>query len=100
MKNMGVLDPNVNPIKAGGLTPHDVAHLKSMGWIEGVTEEDVPEAPIAFSAPELPGGVTMHNFSVPKGTRYLYNPADERAVIALCGNATCWRYLLPRPRAK
>ena len=94
MKNMGIFDPNWNPIMPGGLTEHDVGHLKRLGWLEGTTEVDAPDVPIAFSAPELPGRVTMHNFSVPKGTRYLYNPKDERAVLLDCANATCWRYLV------
>jgi hypothetical protein len=94
MKNMGRLNPNLNPIKAGGLSSHEVAYLKQQGWIEGVTEKDVDEAPIGFVAPELPGGYTMHNYSVPKGTEYLYNPEDERAILRECGNPTCWRYLL------
>jgi hypothetical protein len=94
MKNMGRFNPNWNPIRAGGLSQHDVDHLKRQGWIEGITEKDVDEAPIGFSAPDIPGGYTMHNFSVPKGTRYLYNPEDERAILRECGNPTCWRYLL------
>jgi len=95
MKNMGMLNPNLKPIKAGGLSAHEVDYLKSQGWIEGITDQDVHEAPIGFAAPEIPGGYTMHNYSVPKGTAYLYNPDDERAILMACGNPTCWRYLVP-----
>jgi len=35
----------------------------------------------------------MHNLVCRKEHAFI-QPADERAVIALCGNATCWRYLL------
>lgn len=94
MKNMGLFDPHWNPVRAGGLSPHEVKHMKKMGWVAGVTEADVDEAPIGFSAPEIPGGFTMHNFSVKKGTKYLYNPQDERALLLDCGNPTCWRYLV------
>lgn len=94
MKNMGVLNENWNPVKAGGLSAHEVEYLKKQGWIEEKTIEDVKDVPIGFSAPEIPGGFTMHNFNVPKGTEYLYNPDDERAILKHCGNPTCWRYLL------
>jgi hypothetical protein len=94
MKNMGMFDPNWNPIRAGGLSAHDIAHLKKQGWKTGKTKKLVKEAPIGFSAPDIPGGYTMHNFSVPKGTAFLYNPKDERAILMECGNPTCWRYLL------
>ncbi|MDN0082426.1 hypothetical protein QU487_06615 [Crenobacter sp. SG2305] len=95
MKNMGVLDHNLNPVRAGGLSQHDIDHLKRQGWVEGVTTKDVSDCAIGFSAPDMPGGFTMHNFSVPAGTAYLYNPVDERAVLLACGNPTCWRYLMP-----
>lgn len=94
MKNQGLLNVHWNPVKAGGLSQHEIDYLKQQGWIEGETQEHVDEAPIGFSAPDIPGGFTMHNFSVPKGTKYLYNPDDERAVILECGNPTCWRYLM------
>lgn len=97
MKNMGTLDLNWNPVKAGGLADSEISYLKSRGWKAGTTKEDILDVPIGFAAPDLPGGFTMHNFSVPKGTRFLYNPEDERAVILGCGNPTCWRYLVPRP---
>ena len=94
MKNMGILNPNWNPIRAGGLSQHDIDYLKNQGWIEGETTKDVDEAPIGFTAPDIPGGYTMHNFSIPKGTKFLYNPDDERAILLGCGNPTCWRYLM------
>lgn len=94
MKNQGVLNASRNPVRAGGLTPHEITYLKQQGWIESETTEDVSDAPIGLAAPELPGGFTMHNFSLPKGTKYLYNPTDERAILRECGNPTCWRYLL------
>ena len=94
MKNMGMFNPSWNPIRAGGLSQHDIDFLKKQRWIEGETTKDVDEAPVGFSAPDIPGGYTMHNFSIPKGTRYLYNPDDERAILLDCGNPTCWRYLM------
>ncbi|EKN6161981.1 hypothetical protein ACLMPM_03730 [Yersinia enterocolitica] len=94
MKNMGVINFNWNPIRAGGLSQHDIDHLKQQGWVEGITDKDVDEAPIGFTAPDIPGGYTMHNFSIPAGTKFLYNPDDERAIITACGNPTCWRYLM------
>jgi hypothetical protein len=94
VKNMGILDPNLNPVRAGGLSPHEIGYLKKQGWKEGTTKKLVAEAPIGFSAPHIPGGFTVHNFSVPKGTKFLYNPVDERAIILACGNPTCWRYLI------
>lgn len=94
MKNMGVFDPNWNPVRAGGLSPHEVAHLKKQGWKPDITKHNVSDAPIGFSAPEIPGGFTMHNFSIKKGTKFLYNPKDHRAVLLECGNPTCWRYLV------
>lgn len=94
MKNMDVLDTNWNPVRAGGLSKHEIDYLKQQGWVEGKTKKLVREAPIGFTAPHIPGGFTMHNFSIPKGTKFLYNPVDERAVITACGNPTCWRYLL------
>ena len=94
MKNMGVLNPVWNPVKAGGLSEQDIAHLENMGWKKGVSEKDVEEAPVVFSAPEIPGGSTLHNVSIPAGTEYLYDPETERAIIISCGNASCWRYLV------
>ena len=72
MKNMGVFDPNWYPVKAGGLTQHEIDYLKRQGSLEGVTDHNVQDVLIRFSAPHLPGGFTMHNFSVPAGTKYLY----------------------------
>lgn len=95
MKNMGVLDVNLNPVRAGGLSDQEVQELLDQGWLEGETIQDVDNVAIGFAAPELPGGFTMHNYSVPKGTQFLYNPEDERAIIRGCGNPTCWRYLMP-----
>lgn len=94
MKNQGVLDVNQNPTKAGGLTKSDIKYLKDLGWKEGVVEKKAKDVAIGFAAPELPGGFTLHNYDVPKGTEYLYNPKDERAILKACGNPTCWRYLL------
>ncbi|MBF6616650.1 MAG: hypothetical protein ITG07_07995 [Candidimonas sp.] len=94
MKNMGILNTAWNPIRPGGLTTHEVDYLKGLGWKEATVEQDVSDVPIGFAAPELPGAVTMHNFSVPAGTKVLYNPEDERAIILGCGNPTCWRYLM------
>jgi hypothetical protein len=31
MKNMGFLNPNWNPIRAGGLPQHDIDYLKNQG---------------------------------------------------------------------
>lgn len=94
MKNMGMWRADISPLRAGGLTDQEVAYLVGLGWIRASTEKDVEEAPIGFAAPELPGGYTMHNYSIPAGTEYLYNPEDERAIILDCGNPTCWRYLM------
>lgn len=94
MKNMGVLNPYWNPVKAAGLTQTDIDYLAKAGWKHHTVEDDVPDAPVGFAAPEMPGGYTMHNVSIPKGTEVMYDPDTERAVILACGNPTCWRYLV------
>lgn len=94
MENMGILDPNWNPIRPGGLSPHDVAHLKKQGWKEAKTKKLVDEVPVGFSAPDIPGGVTMRIVSIPKGTRFLYNTESATVIIWECGNPTMRRYLL------
>ncbi len=91
---MGLLNSSWNPVRAAGLTQHEIDYLKKQGWKAGTTKKLAENIPIGFAAPELPGGFTMHNFNVPKGTKFLYNPADERAILLDCGNPTCWRYLM------
>lgn len=94
MKNMGMWRAEINPVRAGGLTAQEISYLESLGWVAGETTSIAEEVPIGFAAPEIPGGFTMHNYSVPAGTKFLYNPDDERAIILSCGNPTCWRYLM------
>ena len=94
MKNIGAINPYFNPVKAGGLTNEEIAYLEAKGWKKHVVEEDVDEAPVVFAAPELPGGYTLFNAAIPKGTEVLYDPETDRAIIIDCGNGTCWRYLV------
>lgn len=97
MKNMGLFDPSIDPVKRGGLTETDIRELESKGWKKGITTELAQDVAIGFSAPHLPTGFILQNYSVPEGTEFLYNPIDETAIITRCGNPTCWRYLLNSP---
>lgn len=94
MENIGMLDPNLNPIRPGGLSAHDVAYLKKQGWKEGKTKKLVKDVPVGFAAPEIPGGFVIHLVNIPKGTRFLFNPLNADGIIWECGNATVKRHLL------
>ena len=94
MKHMGVLSADVDPVVPGGVPEESLAPLLDKGWIRGTTKYDVTNAGVAFSDPELPGGVVLRLVDIPAGTDYIANPSEGTAIILGCGNATCWRYLL------
>lgn len=94
MKNMGFLRYDWNPVVPGGLSEHQIKHLESLGWLHGTSDHDVDEAPVGFMDAVLPGQFTMHNVSIRSGTKFMYDPDTERAVILECGNPSCWRYLM------
>lgn len=94
MENISTLDPNWNPIRPGGLSPHDVAHLKKRGWKEAKTKKLIKEVPVGFSAPDIPGGFQVQIVSIPKGTRFLYHPQSATVVIFECNNPAPKRYLV------
>lgn len=93
MKNLGLFDPAINPVIKGGLTPEQEADLEARGWKSAVTDKHLKNVDIVIKDEDSPSGITLGLFDVAPGLRYYYNPDTGEALVADCGNASCWRYL-------
>ena len=94
MRNMGTFNPDWKPVKAGGLTEEDWKKLEKNGWKQEVTGYDVKDVDVGFAEPDVPGGFLLYKVDIPIGTKYYYDCDTGAALLASCGNPTCWRWLV------
>lgn len=94
MKNMGTFDPDWKPVMPGGLMDADRIALEELGWKREVTGYETYDVDIGFADTDVPTGFLLYKFNVPAGTEYYYNVETGAAVLASCGNPTCWRWLV------
>ena len=88
MQHVGTLDRTLDPIRQGGLSPEDRELLLARGWERRHTNRDLKDRVVAFSNPDLPGGVILRLVDIPEGTEYFSSKEREASVLAACGNAT------------
>ena len=83
-----------SPIINGGISEKHLIEAINTGWKKGEVTEDYPSVDIVFKDDTNPIGLSIRPTFVPKGTKFIWHP-DGRAVVAACGNPTCWRWMVP-----